>query len=125
MSGKLELMRTIQEAFDSKAEEIKTGAAMTLGKIALGKLDCFIPFIISEIQNQPKQQYFLLHSLREASPIGSFGDSRVLFNTEPGNLGDGGTQGYRFVNCFCSLFSTLQADRDEKFGFADKFTANF
>lgn len=67
MSGKLELMRTIQEAFDSKAEEIKTGAAMTLGKIALGKLDCFIPFIISEIQNQPKQQYFLLHSLREVS----------------------------------------------------------
>jgi cullin-associated NEDD8-dissociated protein 1 len=33
--------------------------------VAVGNLQKFLPFILSEVKNQPKRQYLLLHSLRE------------------------------------------------------------
>lgn len=36
-----------------------------MGAIAVGNLNYYLPFILSEIEAQPKRQYLLLHSLKE------------------------------------------------------------
>ena len=36
-----------------------------LGKIAAGNLTLYLPFLLKEIQANPKRQYLLLHSLKE------------------------------------------------------------
>ena len=35
------------------------------GKIAAGNLNLYLPFLLKEIQANPKRQYLLLHSLKE------------------------------------------------------------
>jgi len=35
------------------------------GKIAAGNLSLYLPFLLKEIQANPKRQYLLLHSLKE------------------------------------------------------------
>ncbi len=55
----------VLEAFSSNNEEIKTAASFALGGIAAGNLAKFLPFVLKEIQTQPKRQYLLLHSLKE------------------------------------------------------------
>ncbi len=36
-----------------------------VGSVSAGNLDQYLPFILSEIQGNPKRQYLLLHSLKE------------------------------------------------------------
>ena len=36
-----------------------------VGKIAAGNLNLYLPFLLKEIQANPKRQYLLLHSLKE------------------------------------------------------------
>eukprot|EP00249_Psilotum_nudum_P024642 c29247_g2_i2 orf=410-4126(+) len=55
----------IIELFQSPSEEIKSAASYSLGNIAVGNLSKYLPFILSHIDSQPKQQYLLLHSLKE------------------------------------------------------------
>lgn len=38
---------------------------MYLGSVSAGNLQRYLPFILSEIQANPKRQYLLLHSLKE------------------------------------------------------------
>jgi cullin-associated NEDD8-dissociated protein 1 len=59
------LQKIIFSAFESPSEEVKSAASFTLGNVAVGNLQKFLPFILSEVKNQPKRQYLLLHSLRE------------------------------------------------------------
>jgi len=59
------LQKIIFAAFESPSEEVKSAASFTLGNVAVGNLQKFLPFILSEVKNQPKRQYLLLHSLRE------------------------------------------------------------
>ena len=35
------------------------------GNVSVGNLHKFLPFVLQEIQKQPKRQYLLLHSLKE------------------------------------------------------------
>ena len=35
------------------------------GKIAAGNLNLYLPFLLEEIEANPKRQYLLLHSLKE------------------------------------------------------------
>ena len=35
------------------------------GNVSVGNLPKFLPFVLKEIENQPKRQYLLLHSLKE------------------------------------------------------------
>lgn len=53
------------ELFQSPSEEIKSAASYALGNIAVGNLSKYLPFILRQIDSQPKQQYLLLHSLKE------------------------------------------------------------
>ncbi|KAH7437479.1 hypothetical protein KP509_05G074400 [Ceratopteris richardii] len=52
-------------SFQSPSEEIKAAASFALGNIAVGNLPKYLPFILSQIDSQSKQQYLLLHSLKE------------------------------------------------------------
>ena len=42
-----------------------TNRSCILGKIAAGNLKLYLPFLLKEIQANPKRQYLLLHSLKE------------------------------------------------------------
>eukprot|EP00250_Pteridium_aquilinum_P018481 c24109_g1_i1 orf=324-4016(+) len=55
----------IIESFQSPSEEVKAAASFALGNIAVGNLSKYLPFILSQIDSQSKQQYLLLHSLKE------------------------------------------------------------
>jgi len=59
------LKETILQSFSSTSEEIKSSASYSLGSISIGNLEQYLPFILREIDMQPKRQYLLLHSLKE------------------------------------------------------------
>lgn len=61
------LEQDILESFSNLSEEIKSAASYALGGIAIGNLRQYLPFILREIENQPKRQYLLLHSLKEVN----------------------------------------------------------
>lgn len=65
LSGIKSLKRDILTAFGSHSEEVKSAASYTLGNIAVGNLPEYLPFILNEIEAQPKRQYLVLHSLKE------------------------------------------------------------
>ena len=37
------------------------------GNVSVGNLPNYLPFVLAEIEKQPKRQYLLLHSLKEVS----------------------------------------------------------
>lgn len=41
-------------------------AGIFTGNVAVGNLSKMLPFVLHEIEKQPKRQYLLLHSLKEA-----------------------------------------------------------
>lgn len=65
MSNIQSLKSKILNSFSSGSEEVKQAASYTLGNIAIGNLPEYVPFILKEIEAQPKRQYLLLHSLKE------------------------------------------------------------
>ncbi|KAA8593608.1 hypothetical protein FQN60_009724 [Etheostoma spectabile] len=48
-----------------RSKEVKTAASCALGSMAVGSLDQYLPFLLTEISAQPRRQYLLLHSLKE------------------------------------------------------------
>ncbi|XP_065605527.1 cullin-associated NEDD8-dissociated protein 1-like [Cyrtonyx montezumae] len=64
-SAQKELKAVILEAFTSPSEEVKSAASYALGNISVGNLKEYLPFMLKEIESQPKRQYLLLHSLKE------------------------------------------------------------
>lgn len=65
LSSHGEIQNVIMESFASPNEEVKTAASYALGSVSVGNLPKFLPFVLQEIENQPKRQYLLLHSLKE------------------------------------------------------------
>ncbi|NXL85292.1 CAND1 protein, partial [Alectura lathami] len=65
LSAQTELKSVILEAFASPSEEVKSAASYALGNISVGNLKEYLPFLLKEIESQPKRQYLLLHSLKE------------------------------------------------------------
>uniref|UniRef100_A0A8R1TWV1 TIP120 domain-containing protein n=1 Tax=Onchocerca volvulus TaxID=6282 RepID=A0A8R1TWV1_ONCVO len=73
-------------AFNTTSEEMKTAASYALGRLASGNLEKYLPFLLEQINSQPKRQYLLLHALKEVqlflylfTVIGSeSGDSRAI-----------------------------------------------
>lgn len=59
------LPQTIISCFSSTSEDIKGAASHSLGAIAVGNVNYYLPYILNEIEAQPKRQYLLLHSLKE------------------------------------------------------------
>merc|ERR1719427_1155021 len=72
-----ELKPTILTAFNHTSEEVKSAASYALGNIALGNLKEYLPFILHEIETQPRRQYLLLHSLKEVIGAQSVSPSGV------------------------------------------------
>ena len=84
LSGFGNLQQVIIDVFSSPTEEVRSAASFALGvcyvasllwhlnasgNICAGNLSKYIPFIMSEIQKNPRRQYLLLHSLKEVSCI--------------------------------------------------------
>lgn len=65
--------KAILRGFQSHSEELKTAASYALGGIAVGNLEKYLPFVLNEIQSQPKRQYLLLHSLKVCFFLKIFG----------------------------------------------------
>ncbi|ESO96201.1 hypothetical protein LOTGIDRAFT_202232, partial [Lottia gigantea] len=65
LSGQGEIQTVILESFSSPNEEVKSAASYALGNVSVGNMPKFLPFVLQEIENQPKRQYLLLHSLKE------------------------------------------------------------
>lgn len=61
------LPTVLLETFSTPSEEVKGAASHALGAVCVGNLDYYLPFILQEIEAQPKKQYLLLHSLKEVS----------------------------------------------------------
>lgn len=59
------LPQYILNCFANSSEDVKGAASHALGTIAVGNLTYYLPFILAEIEAQPKRQYLLLHSLKE------------------------------------------------------------
>jgi len=59
------LKPAILNSFAHSTEEVKSAASYALGNIALGNLQEYLPFILTEIEKTPRLQYLLLHSLKE------------------------------------------------------------
>ncbi|XP_055681122.1 cullin-associated NEDD8-dissociated protein 1 [Lutzomyia longipalpis] len=59
------LPQCILNCFAAQSEDVKAAASHALGAVAVGNLNCYLPFILTEIEAQPKRQYLLLHSLKE------------------------------------------------------------
>uniref|UniRef100_H2YRC0 TATA-binding protein interacting (TIP20) domain-containing protein n=1 Tax=Ciona savignyi TaxID=51511 RepID=H2YRC0_CIOSA len=53
------------ETFGATNEEVKSAASFSLGRICIGNLQHYLPGMIKQIQLQSKNQYLLLHSLKE------------------------------------------------------------
>lgn len=58
-------LQVILSSFSPPSEEVKSAASYALGSIAVGNLQQYLPFVLQEIETQPKRQYLLLHSLKE------------------------------------------------------------
>lgn len=65
LSSHGEIQNVILDSFASPNEEVKSAASYALGNVSVGNLPKFLPFVLQEIENQPKRQYLLLHSLKE------------------------------------------------------------
>jgi cullin-associated NEDD8-dissociated protein 1 len=65
LSNQSELLSVIEGSFLHPSEEVKSAASHALGNVSSGNLARFLPFILQEIEAQPKRQYLLLHSLKE------------------------------------------------------------
>uniref|UniRef100_A0A1B6MPH3 Uncharacterized protein n=1 Tax=Graphocephala atropunctata TaxID=36148 RepID=A0A1B6MPH3_9HEMI len=65
LSGLTSLKQVILASFSPPSEEVKSAASYALGSIAVGNLQQYLPFVLQEIETQPKRQYLLLHSLKE------------------------------------------------------------
>lgn len=60
-----EVLPSVLSSLSSNCEEVKSAAAYSLGHLSCGNLTTFLPFVLHEIQTNPKRQYLLLHSLKE------------------------------------------------------------
>nr|CAG4644545.1 EOG090X00HY [Leptodora kindtii] len=71
------LGQTVIDSFAPPNEEVKSAASHALGSVAVGNLPAFLPFILTQIEAQPRRQYLLLHSLKEVITSLSLGSEAV------------------------------------------------
>ncbi|XP_076972603.1 cullin-associated NEDD8-dissociated protein 2 isoform X1 [Tamandua tetradactyla] len=61
-----ELKAVLLEALGSPSEDVRAAASYALGRVGAGNLPDFLPFLLGQMEAEPRRQYLLLHSLREA-----------------------------------------------------------
>lgn len=82
LSGVQDLQLVILSTFSSQSEEVRSAASYALGSVSAGNLEQYLPFILSEIQGNPKRQYLLLHSLKEVISC-HYGTARAVATLRP------------------------------------------
>lgn len=65
LSGFSDIDQQVIDLFGAQSEEVKFAAAFALGNICVGNIPKYLPLIISQIKEQPKKRYLLLHALKE------------------------------------------------------------
>ncbi|KAM6161530.1 cullin-associated NEDD8-dissociated protein 2 isoform 2-T2 [Erethizon dorsatum] len=61
-----ELKAVLLEALGSPSEDVRAAASYALGRVGAGNLPDFLPFLLAQIEAEPRRQYLLLQALREA-----------------------------------------------------------
>ncbi|XP_004692419.1 PREDICTED: cullin-associated NEDD8-dissociated protein 2 isoform X1 [Condylura cristata] len=61
-----ELKTVLLEALGSPSEDVRAAASYALGRVGASNLPDFLPFLLGQIEAEPRRQYLLLQSLREA-----------------------------------------------------------
>ncbi|CAO3590165.1 unnamed protein product [Absidia cylindrospora] len=51
--------------FETQSEEVKFAASFALGNLTVGNIGKYFPLIVSQIKEQPKRRFLLLHALKE------------------------------------------------------------
>jgi len=65
LSAHADIYQSVLHLFSAPSEEVKSAAAFALGNISVGNVRKYLPIVISEIKNDPKKRYLLLHALKE------------------------------------------------------------
>ncbi|XP_004613286.2 cullin-associated NEDD8-dissociated protein 2 [Sorex araneus] len=61
-----ELKEVLLEALGSPSEDVRAAASYALGRVGAGNLPDFLPFLLGQIEAEPRRLYLLLQALREA-----------------------------------------------------------
>jgi len=70
-----ELEAILFSAFESYGDEVKGAAALTLGRVAAGNREKYLPIIVSKLADEAAvHQYSLLQSLREVIVVGNLSE---------------------------------------------------
>ncbi|KAG7173279.1 Cullin-associated NEDD8-dissociated protein 1-like, partial [Homarus americanus] len=92
-----QLKDAVVASFSSPSEEVKSAASYALGHLSCGNLQEYLPFVLSEIEANPKRQYLLLHSLKEIISLQSRSVEGV--KVLQGFVSDIWTQLFRHTEC--------------------------
>lgn len=77
-----QLREAIDHAFSASNEEVKSAASATLGSVAVGNLEHFLPYVITELTNVQRRQYLLMNALKEIIACSS-STPEVMQHLEP------------------------------------------
>ncbi|OUS43842.1 putative TIP120 protein [Ostreococcus tauri] len=73
-----ELETILFSAFDSYGDDVKGAAALTLGRVAVGNREKYLPLITSKLANENiEHQYSLLQALREVIVVGNLNEQEA------------------------------------------------
>ncbi|CAI7847637.1 unnamed protein product, partial [Closterium sp. NIES-53] len=87
LSAHTTLPTLVMSALASPLEEVKAAASFALGSIAVGNHSQYLPFVLQQIDSQPKLQYLLLHSLKEIISGRAASGSSAAVELEGENVG--------------------------------------
>ncbi|KAM5279667.1 cullin-associated NEDD8-dissociated protein 2 [Ctenodactylus gundi] len=61
-----ELKAVLLEALGSPSEDVRAAASLALGRVGASSLPDFLPFLLAQVEAEPRRRYLLLQALREA-----------------------------------------------------------
>ncbi|KAI9483260.1 MAG: armadillo-type protein [Benjaminiella poitrasii] len=76
-----EINEQVINLFSAQSEEVKFAAAFALGNICVGNINKYLPPIVSQIKEEPKRRYLLLHALKEVITRNEGGDDNNSNNS--------------------------------------------
>ncbi|KAI9137796.1 cullin-associated NEDD8-dissociated protein 1-like protein [Paraphysoderma sedebokerense] len=65
LSSQNDLPQVLLSLFSAPSEDIKSAAAFSLGCVAVGNVNAYLPMIIQEIKRQSVKKYLLFHAIKE------------------------------------------------------------
>eukprot|EP01135_Chromosphaera_perkinsii_P001602 Nk52_evm72s207 gene=Nk52_evmTU72s207 len=65
LSSYTNIQEVLMGSFKSNSEDVKSAASFAFGNICVGNLEYYVPKLVEQIKNHGKEQYLLLHALKE------------------------------------------------------------